>query len=396
MEFLEKNNINVISLVLTIAFIYPIFMGFIFKLKSRTMVTTLKGVLTSIAMIFAIILTALLVRDVVNLDKYGLMEYISKNISVSLVFLITKSQLFIGAIFLIVFLIIYQIFKCVIELINRVALYPLSNSIDGWLRNKGRGTRTILGGLFQVPKGICYLLILTALLSYTEPFLSNGNLSAKLNESKFYSYMNEKVIEPLLESNMAKSFPNILQDSFKIVDSNDNIVESVDGYLQGLIYYNGVTLDEGIKSNDEIDAMAIKLTKNYSTDYEKARALYDWVGSNIEYDDNKAVAVMQNKIPTGVKSGAISTFETGLGVCFDYACLYVAMCRANEIPVRLIVGEGYNGNEWISHSWNEVYIKERDQWIGVDPTFYGGGRYFDSETFNTDHRGRKIAGEWFN
>ena len=395
MEFLEKNNINVISLVLTIAFIYPIFMGFIFKLKSRTMVTTLKGVLTSIAMIFAIILTALLVRDVVNLDQYGLMEYISKNISASLVFLITKSQLFIGAIFIIVFLIIYQIFKCVIELINRVALYPLSNSIDGWLRNKGRGIRTILGGLFQVPKGICYLLILTALLSYTEPFLSNGSLSAKLNESKFYSYMSEKVIEPLLESNMAKSFPNIIQDSFKIVDSNDNIVESVDGYLQGLIYYNGVTLDEGIKSNDEIDAMAIKLTKNYSTDYEKARVLYDWVGSNIEYDDNKAVAVMQNKIPTGVKSGAISTFETGLGVCFDYACLYVAMCRANEIPVRLIVGEGYNGNEWISHSWNEVYIKERDQWIGVDPTFYGGGRYFDSETFNNDHRGRKIAGEWF-
>lgn len=396
MKFLEENNMNVISLMLMIAFIYPILMGFIFKLKSRTMVTTLKGVLASIAMIFAIVLTALLVRDVVNLDKYGLMEYMSKNISASFVFLITKSKLFVGAIFLITFLVIYQIFKCVIELINRVVLYPLSNGIDRWLKDKGRGTRTLLGGLFQVPKGICYLLILTALLSYTEPFLNNEGLSAKLKDSKIYSYMNERVIEPLLESDMAKSFPNILQDSFRIVDSNNNIVETVDGYLQGLIYYNGVTLDEGIRSNEEIDSMALKLTKNYSNDYEKARVIYDWVGTNIEYDDNKAVEVMQNKVPMGVASGAINTFETRLGVCFDYACLYVAMCRANGIPVRLIVGEGYNGIEWISHSWNEIYIKERDEWIGVDPTFYGGGKYFDSDIFDADHKGRKIAGEWFN
>lgn len=396
MKFLEESNINVISLMLMIAFIYPILMGLIFKLKSRSMVTTLKGVLTSIAMIFAIVLTALLVRDVVNLDKYGLMEYMSKNISASFVFLITKSKLFVGATFLITFLVIYQIFKWVIELINKIVLYPVSTGIDRWLRDKGRVTRTLLGGLFQVPKGICYLLILAALLSYTEPFLNNEGLSAKLKDSKIYSYMNERVIEPLLESDMAKSFPNMLQDSFRIVDSDNNIVETVDGYLQGLIYYNGVTLDEGIRSNEEIDSMALKLTKKYSNDYEKARVLYDWVGTNIEYDDNKAVEVMQNKVPMEVASGAINTFETRMGVCFDYACLYVAMCRANGIPVRLIVGEGYNGIEWISHSWNEIYIKERDEWIGVDPTFYGGGKYFDSDIFNADHKDRKIAGEWFN
>lgn len=395
MKFLEESNINVISLILVIAFIYPVLMGVIFKLKSRSMVTTLKSVLSSIAMLLAIVLTALLVRDVVNLDKYGLMEYLSKNISASFVFLITKSKLFVGAIFLIVFLFLYQTFKWGIELINRIVLYPLSDGIDRWIRNKGRGTRMLLGGLFQVPKGICYILILTALLSYTEPFLNNEGLSAKLNDSKVYGYMNESIIEPLLESDMAKNFPNILQDSFRIVNSNENVVETVDGYLQGLIYYNGVTLDEGIRSNEEIDEMALKLTKNCETDYEKARILYDWVGMNIEYDDDKATEVMQNKVPVGIDSGAINTFETKKGVCFDYACLYVAMCRANGIPVRLIVGEGYNGIEWISHSWNEVYIKDRDEWIGVDPTFYGGGKYFDSDIFNADHMGRKIAGEWF-
>lgn len=394
-KFLEGTNINIISLMLILAFTYPIVMGLIFKLKSRSMVITLKSVLTSIAMIFTIVLTAIIVRDVVTLDKYGFMTYVSQNISSSFAFLITKSQLFIGTIFLIVFLVIYQIFKFIIEIINRVMLYPLSDSIDRWLRNKGRGTRTLLGGFFQIPKGICYLLILTALLSYTEPFLNNGDLGTKLSTSKVYCYVNKSVIEPLLESDMAKNFPNILEDSFKVVDQNNNSVETVDGYLKGLIFYNGVTLDVGVKSNDAIDSMALKLTKNYETDYDKAKVIYDWVGNNIEYDDNKAVAVMQNEVPVGVSSGAINTFDTGLGVCFDYACLYVAMCRANDIPVRLIVGEGYNGLSWISHSWNEVYIEERDEWIGVDPTFYGAGKYFDSDTFNADHKDRKIAGEWY-
>ncbi len=70
------------------------------------------------------------------------------------------------------------------------------------------------------------------------------------------------------------------------------------------------------------------------------------------------------------------------------------MCKANDIPVRLIVGEGYNGMSWVSHSWNEVYIKEMDKWVNVDSTFYNAGNYFDNDTFNSEHRNRKIAGEW--
>ena len=394
MEFLNENNINIISLIMVIALVYPIIWGLIFKIKSKSMLLTLKSVLTSVAMIISIILTAFLIRDIVALDKYGIIDYISKNISVSIGILISKSKLFIGAIFIIVFLSIYHIFKIIIELISNIVLYPISDKIDKWLKGKGRITRSILGGLFQVPKGICYLLILTALLSYSEPFLNSSELSSKLNTSKVYKYMNEKVIEPILESEMARSFPNILNDSFKIVDAKNNLVETSNGYVQGLVFYNGITLEEGVKSNEEIKDKALLITRKYDNDYDKARAIYQWIGNNIKYDDNKAELVMQNKVPIGIDSGAINTFETRLGVCFDYACLYVAMCRENDIPVRLIVGEGYNGVEWISHSWNEVYIEELDEWIGVDPTFYGSGVYFDSDIFNADHKDSKIAGEW--
>lgn len=394
MEFLKEHNINIVSLILGIAFIYPILMGFIFKLKSKSMVVTLKGVLTSIAMVCSIILTTIVVKNVFALDKYGVVEYISSKISSSFAFLITKSKLFNGIILLITFLVIYQLFKALIEFISRLILYPAADAIDTSIKNTGKGTRALLGGLFQIPKAICYVIILTALLSYASIFLSNEKLDSKLNSSDIYSYINRKIIEPVTNSELAKGFPNVLENSFKVVDEKNNVVDSVNGYIQGIVFYNGVTLEEGIKSNEVIDNTALNITSKYNNDYDKSRAIYKWIGNTIVYDDDKATEVMNNSTPTGVTSGAINTFNTGKGVCFDYACLYVAMCRANDIPVRLIVGEGYNGISWVSHSWNEVYIKDMDKWVNVDPTFYNAGDYFDNNTFNSEHRGRKIAGEW--
>ncbi len=98
MGFLEEYNINIVSLVLVIAFVYPVIMGIVFKLKSKSMVVTIKGVLTSMAMVCSIILTTVVVKNVFALDKYGLVEYISSKISPSFAYLITKSKLFNGII----------------------------------------------------------------------------------------------------------------------------------------------------------------------------------------------------------------------------------------------------------------------------------------------------------
>lgn len=70
------------------------------------------------------------------------------------------------------------------------------------------------------------------------------------------------------------------------------------------------------------------------------------------------------------------------------------MARANNMKVRLITGEGFNGINWVSHAWNQVYIPEGNQWINVDTTFYKGGDYFNSKRFQLDHRDSQIAGEW--
>ena len=158
--------------------------------------------------------------------------------------------------------------------------------------------------------------------------------------------------------------------------------------------YNGITIDEGIKSNANINNKAVELTESATSDRERAKILYTWVGRNIKYDNDKAEKVLygsdNRQMP---ESGAICAFESKSGICFDKACLYVAMSRAIDLKVRLIGGQAFDGEQYVGHAWNQVYLNDENMWINVDPTFYDGGNYFDSNLFN-NHNAEEIAGEW--
>lgn len=163
-----------------------------------------------------------------------------------------------------------------------------------------------------------------------------------------------------------------------------------------VVIYNGVTIEEGIKSNESINNKAIQLTKNASNDREKAEILYTWIGSNIKYDYDKAEKVLNEKDARDMpESGAICAFENKSGICFDKSCLYVAMSRSIGLKVRLIGGQILNENgQYSGHAWNQAYIKEENKWINVDTTFYEGGNYYFDSQFFDDHKVEDIAGEW--
>lgn len=184
----------------------------------------------------------------------------------------------------------------------------------------------------------------------------------------------------------------IKENSVSTFFKNSQLVK--DGKAKSIVLYNGITIDEGVKSSEEIDKKAVELTKNAKGDRERAKILYTWVGSNIMYDDEKAKEVLEitdpNKMP---KSGAITTFKKRTGICFDKACLYVAMCRAINLKVKLVGGQAYDGEKYVGHAWNQVYLADEDKWVNVDTTFYEGGDYFDSSLFNK-HDVEEIACEW--
>lgn len=204
-------------------------------------------------------------------------------------------------------------------------------------------------------------------------------------------------------SSVINSFSeNGINQEYSVDESNKSKVSGFIKNLQSgkskepkkIVFYNGMTIDDGIKSNEEIDSKAIKLTQSAKSDRERAKILYTWIGSNIKYDDDKAREVLSDgdikKMPKG---GAIAAFESRSGICFDKACLYVAMTRAINLKVRLIGGQAYDGEQYVGHAWNQVYLNDENVWVNVDTTFYTGGNYFDSNLFNK-HNAEEIAGEW--
>ncbi len=139
---------------------------------------------------------------------------------------------------------------------------------------------------------------------------------------------------------------------------------------------------ERIESDEpELIAKAKELTEGITTDYKKAEAIFAYVNVNMSYDTSSAYA---NK-------GALSALESMKGVCEEFATLFVAMCRAVDIPSRVI--EGYKiqdeksgdeviGTKLVDHVWGEIYLEEFG-WVPVEPTIeysVGGERkpYFDS------------------
>lgn len=238
--------------------------------------------------------------------------------------------------------------------------------------NENKILLVMFGTIFGIIRGLIFILML-----FIPVVLFNSIPNNPISINTFDDVYAYKKMSNLIDNNTSK-----IIESGLIKDINSNKI----------VYYNGVTIEQGVKSNEAIDNKALSLTRSCKSDRERAKILYEWVGANIEYDDLKAKKVLNAQ---DVKdSGAVSAFQSRTGICFDYACLYVAMCKAVGLNVRLVTGDAYNGQQYISHAWNEVYLKDENKWINVDPTFYKAGNYFDTKDFNEIHRKNNTAGEW--
>lgn len=133
-------------------------------------------------------------------------------------------------------------------------------------------------------------------------------------------------------------------------------------------------------TNSKIMSKAKELTEGLSSDYKRALALFEFVNTEMEYVTSDGYA---NK-------GAVSAIENKKGVCEEFATLYGALCRAVNIPCKLVEGYRYEKKvvkesevifddtvgdyvltepeyeyEIINHLWNEIYLDDYG-WVPVD------------------------------
>lgn len=392
-----NKNINPVTLVLALVFLYPLLKGFLFKFSSSNLKAGIDEINRNVSFVISLVLGIYYGKKIFLQHETGIYKQIYKIIPDSIVQYMESNSFIVYAVVIpILIFIVYRIIKLIFDLISYATLYPVLDGVEKFLSSKSNFFKRMAGMFVQFPKAVCYVLIVTFILNIMSIFGASDKLNEHLEGSKPYNTICKEIVIPITDSKIAKKLPGIINNSFRIVTKESEPKETIPGKSvskgRTIVYYNGVTLDQGVKSNAEIDKTAREITAKESNTKEKAKIIYNWIGSNVSYDHDKANKVLNNNF--NVESGAIPTFNTGKGICFDYSCLYVAMARANHMKVRLITGEGFNGVSWVSHAWNQVYIPEEGKWINVDTTFYKGGNYFNSKRFELDHRGSQIAGEW--
>ncbi|MEW8956199.1 transglutaminase family protein, partial [Clostridium sp.] len=362
----------------------PLISGFIKITSTKDVKDEILDIERTLGFFIAVILGIYIARKFILFKEYSVFgKYIPNVIEV---FFEDNPLVSVFLVSITLIIILQILLSIIIKIINSVTIDPLLKTIYNFGQKSSTFGKRVLGSILQIPKSIIYVILTSIILNFGAMAYKGTEFNNYLEKSKLYTYISNKVIVPIYNSSFAQNLPIILSNTLQV----EEIKESSN--LKRIVYYNGITLESGIKSNKEINDFAKEITSKYTKDRDKAKALYAWVGENIDYDYDKADRIMMNDYSK--PSGAISTFNSREGICFDYACLYVAMARAVGLKVRLVTGEGFNGTSWVNHAWNQVYIKESGEWINVDPTFFKSGNYFDSKRFSVDHKGDKIVGEW--
>ncbi|MCP4671586.1 MAG: transglutaminase domain-containing protein [Desulfobacula sp.] len=106
-----------------------------------------------------------------------------------------------------------------------------------------------------------------------------------------------------------------------------------------------------------LDIINLAKTLQASTVMGSAKNIYNWVSSNIEY-----TGYIKNS------RGALYALKHKKGDCTEFMSLFVALCRANNIPARGIGGYTCTGDCILTpsnyHNWAEVYVD--GSWLMAD------------------------------
>lgn len=119
--------------------------------------------------------------------------------------------------------------------------------------------------------------------------------------------------------------------------------------------------------SSETTKKATELTEGKETDFEKIDVIYDYIITNITYDNEKAKTVKSGYLPS-----VDEILKSNKGICFDYASVMAAMLRSQDIPAKLVTG--YSSNLNVFHAWNEVYTKETG-WIKLNEMYFDGTKW---------------------
>ena len=96
----------------------------------------------------------------------------------------------------------------------------------------------------------------------------------------------------------------------------------------------------------QTEELADEICADSDSDAEKVQAIYNWMIANFEYDYDYQTPLQYFNVRR--------TLSTRKGVCYDFANLFAALCRSQNIPCYVVDGTPYDRSTQ-DHTWNRVY-----------------------------------------
>lgn len=204
---------------------------------------------------------------------------------------------------------------------NNAVTIDASSTGDGYIMVRYNGSNQKVKLQFTTPSGVTY--------SY---FLKSGEFETFPITGGSGSY-HVDVLE------------NVSGDMYAVAYAKDFDVGEVDAFTPYL-YPNQYSW---FTPESKAVAKGASLAKSADTDLDVVGNVYDYVITNVAYDESKATSVTTDYLPA-----VDDTLDTKKGICFDYAALMTCMLRSQGIPTKLEVG--YSGQAY--HSWISTYIED--------------------------------------
>ncbi len=117
--------------------------------------------------------------------------------------------------------------------------------------------------------------------------------------------------------------------------------------------------------SDRLLAFAGQQFGGLSAGYSRAKAICDWVGQHVSFQGNTSNS----------NTSALDTLIDRVGVCRDFAHLMIALCRAINLPARMVSGMDYGADPVLGppdfHAYVEVYLCDASgvgRWYMFDPS----------------------------
>ncbi|KHL92627.1 transglutaminase domain-containing protein [Paenibacillus sp. LMG 31459] len=269
--------------------------------------------------------------------------------------------------FLLLLLLSYSLIRLMLGLLFLLLPFRLPR-FSSRTTGKITGASRLSGAVLGFAAGLARALVLVFALYIGVGLNPDSGFSRYVESSPIYSQSAAAVFEPLAGEQVRGKLPVL--------------TKAVAAEMNDILRRKYEVIDHDISA--DIAGAAADIAGQADGDEEKAKLLYDWIGSRITYDYTKAENYEQKRI--WHEQTPQDTFDTRLGVCIDYARLYAMMARSQGLQVRVVTGRGYDGQGGYGpHAWNEVYISSREAWIPLDSTWASSGNWFNTKDFDSTH-----------